>query len=333
MRRKASVTIEAALIIPIVFYTFMALFGFITYIHTDYQIGKASTEAAKYLSYDGYAFYHLQLSDLIAHHSYQKQNLTAPKLTEYAKDYQSMISFSGEKEGQAQKGYQEMIDLTKQLLDDISQIPENGAKIAKSEATVFLSRLFFDQYIKGKINSYFKRNPKFNSNRLSLLSGNYMYDFKASRFYVSYLYDFPLKLPFLKEVEIIQPIYVESYVGNIWRYQGEDYKEEEEEKHEEEAQTVYVIEKRKVYHTNPKCFTIYAEPAQYEKDSLTNAKPCKICQKKGKHFGAFVYKTKSSKNYHADKMCSAIHHQVMEISLQEAQEKGMVECKHCQKQK
>jgi len=171
----------------------------------------------------------------------------------------------------------------------------------------------------------------FQPERLSIGFGRYLYDFKASSFYVRYLYTFPLRLPFLKQAEIRQPVYIESYIGNIRRYDGEKYQKKEEEEEPAEEPTVYITAKGARYHTDRYCISIYSPVYEFAKDKLHNCKECKSCQKKGWIFSDIVYKTDTSSIYHAKKECSQVNHQVTEISLSEAEQRGLSQCKHCQK--
>lgn len=332
MSKRASVTIEAALVMPFVLYSIIVLYGLIGYLHFDYQLSRAATTAALDFSYDSYLLNHLQAADILAHYTYQRQSLKPAEITELQQklgDLQAQTVFDLTAQEGMLKDFREMIELSQSMIGKIAKLPEELPGIGRSEATIFVSRMIFGKYFKHKISQSLKQYLDFNESRLQIKAGQYLYDFKASVFYVVYSYQFPLRFPFLKDAQIVQPIYIESYVGNIRRYQGQKYGKKEKEKMAEEM--VYITEKGKVYHTDAKCFVIYAEPKQVEKNGLKSCKPCEICQKKGKNFGSQVYKTDKSKIFHADLTCSAIHHQIREIPLAEA-EKEREKCKHCRKQ-
>ena len=336
MKYKASVTIEAAIVVPIVFYTMMVLYSLMNYLHMDYRLSRAAAEAAVDFAYDSYLLYHLELSELLAHHSYQRQSLKTEDILKMEKKagelVQKPIDFYPPAAGDLLADFREMAELSSNMAEKIGKLPQELPGIAKSEATVYVSRVFLDHYLKQKVCRQLTGVSGFQSERLSIGFGRYLYDFKASSFYVRYLYDFPLRLPFLKQAEIRQPVYIESYIGNIRRYDGEKYqKKEEEEEEPAEEPTVYITEKGARYHTDRYCISIYSPVYEFAKDKLHNCKECKSCQKKGWIFSDIVYKTDTSSIYHAKKECSQVNHQVTEIPLSEAEQRGLTKCKHCQK--
>lgn len=336
MKYKASVTIEAAIVVPIVFYTMMVLYSLMSYLYLDYRLSRAAAEAAVDFSYDSYLLYHLELSELLAHHSYQRQSLKAEDILKLEKKAgeltQKPIDFHAPAAGELIGDFREIAKMSGDMAEKISKLPEELPGIGKSEATVYVSRLFFDHYLKQKISRQLAGVSGFQAERLSIDFGRYLYDFKASSFYVRYLYTFPLPLPFLKQAEIRQPIYVESYIGNIRRYDGEKYQKKEDEQEEPEEPMVYITEKAGArYHTNRYCTVIYSPVYEFMKKKLPDCRACQICEKKGWIFSDIVYKTDSSAIYHAKKECSRVNHQVTEIPLSEAEERGLTQCRHCQK--
>ncbi len=336
MRYRASVTIEAAIVVPIVFYSLLLLLSLIGYLHTDYRVSRAAAEAATDFAYDSYLLYHLEISELLAHHSYQHHSLKPEDLQKLKRKsgelLQKPIRFDRLASGELIGDFREIAEMSGELMKKIKKLPEELPQIAKSEATAFVGRLFFDRYLKEKISSKLAGLSGFQEKCLNIKGAVYFYDFKASGFYVSYIYSFPLRLPFLKEAEILQPIYIESYIGNIRRYDGEKY-QKELEKDAEETGLVYITEKGARYHTDRKCISIYSPVSRLRKDEMQGMRECRTCRKQGLIFGEFVYKTEASKVYHAGKECSQIGHQVLEISLEEAEKKGLTHCRHCQKKR
>ncbi len=335
MKYKASVTIEAAIVVPIVFYTMMVLYSLMSYLYLDYRLSRAAAEVAVDFSYDSYLLYHLEVSELLAHHSYQRQSLKVEDILKLEKKAgeltQKPIDFHTPAAGELIGDFREIAEMSGDMAKKISKLPEELPGIGKSEATVYVSRMFFDHYLKQKISRQLAGASGFQAERLSIEFGRYLYDFKASSFYVRYLYTFPLPLPFLKQAEIRQPIYVESYIGNIRRYDGEKYQKKEEEQEDPKEPLVYVTEKGARYHTNRCCISIYSPVYEFTKEELHNCKACQTCKKKGWIFSDIVYKTNSSTIYHAKKECSQVNHQVTEIPLSEAEERGLTQCRHCQK--
>ena len=335
MKGKASVTIEAAIVVPIVFYTIMVLYSLMSYLHMDYRLSRAAAEVAVDFSYDSYLLYHLELSELLAHHTHQRQSLKTEDILKIERKagelVQKKIDFSAPAVEDWLSDFKEMAELSGDIAEKIAKLPQELPGIAKSEACVYVSRVFFDQYLKQKLCRQLAEESGFAPERLSIRFGRYLYDFKASGFSACYRYPFPLQLPFLKQAEICQPVYVESYIGNIRRYDGKKYQKKEEKEEKPEEAVVYITEKGSRYHTDRYCISIYSPVYEFEKGKLSNCKECKSCQKKGWIFSDIVYKTDSSSIYHAKKECNQVNHQVMEIPLSEAEERGLTQCKHCRK--
>lgn len=334
MKHRAAISIEASIVVPFIFLVMLLVYSFMSYLYMDYQVGRAATEAALDLSYDSYLLYHYDMAELLAHHSYQRQSLKAEDLVlleeKVGKFSQEPPSIDQANLGKMISDFKEIADMSQAIIGKIEKLPDEAKGIGKAEATTFVSRLGFNYYLKNKMTKSLDHLSSFQPEELRIKNGHYFYDFKASSLDVSYIYRFPFRFPFMKEAEIIKPIYIESYIGNIVRYKGEKYKAKKSEDEKEEI--VYKTEQGQVYHTDGHCFVIYAEPKAVNRDALpSQAGACKICQKKGGVFGNYVFKTDKSHVYHASLSCTAINHQVIELKLSEAQALSLVQCKHCQK--
>lgn len=334
MKHKASVSIEAALVMPFVFLTIVAVYTLIGYLHMDYQISRAATEAALDFSHDSFLLYHLDLSELLAHHSFQRQSLKPAdivKMEEKVRKFgQSPISFETPPEDSMLRDFNEIVNLSKKMLENIQKTPSELPGIAKTEATVLASRWTFGQYIKYKICKYMEDVSGFSKERLEIEAGRYLYDFKASTFYVSYRHQFPLKLSFMKEARILQPIYVESFIGNIIRYKGEKYKEKEKKEEDKEDDPIVFMVNTQTYHTQRECFVLNPKPMPISKNNLTGKgkhQQCATCKNANRIFGDTVYKTKNGSVYHATLDCSRIRREVKECKLSEVGAANR--CKHC----
>lgn len=332
MKYRGSVTIEAALILPIVFYAMLVLFGLMSYLHMDYQIHRIATDVAIEFSYDSYLVHELGLTDLIAHHSKQRQSLMPMDLVE-AKEQVDQTIYEVQSNGVSEEWLQsagQLMEMSKTLVNKAGKLPGEINGVVKSEGTILASRLLFDNYFKYKIKKRLSHISSFRPGQLRIKSSYYYHDFKASELFVSYLYDFPVRIPFLKQAEIVCPIYVENFVGNIPRYDGSKYKEKEVKKEEEDKQIVYITENGERYHTLRQCTSIYTKYEKVEKLSISKGKECKVCAKKGFAFSDFVFKTKASDTYHASEKCTKLNYNVMEITLEEAENRGLTHCGICQ---
>lgn len=340
MKHKASVSIEAALVVPFVFVTIVVVYTLMSYLHMDYQISKAATEAVTDFSYDSYLLNYFDISELFAHHGYQRQSLKPKDIlnleAKVGKFGENHISFEKIPDQKMYGDFKELADLSGKMLEKIQKIPEEAPGIAKNEATIFVSRMAFDWYFKNKMAKSLAGISGFKKERLNILAGRYLYDFKASIIYVSYQYEFPIKLWFMKDAEIIQPIYMESFVGNIKRYGGEKYKQKEkkddkEEESDSEDKIVYMVN-LKTYHTLKECHHVFPKPKAYSKQKLLaeggKYRECTVCKNSKKVFAGTVYKTELSSIYHADLDCGAISRDVMEKKLSEVIDTAN-QCKHC----
>lgn len=326
MKQKASISIEAAIVVPLVFFSLLLVYSLMNYLQIEYRITQVAQEAAVELSYESHIYHELELTEIIAHFSKQRQSLKAEDITGWKE-----MTFSpqpSDENKKAEESLKEWVDVTKGLLEKIKKVPAEWKQITKTEGTVLTTRLFFNSFLREKMIRKLEGKAGFQAKNLDILWASYFYDMKSSDVFIRYLYEFPVAFPFLKPAEIKIPIHFDSFVGNIKRYDGEDYKPKEEK--EPEKEMVYVTDSGGRYHTNRQCRAIYRVVSKVEKSSIEKGEECKTCKKLKHTFSSFVYKTEKSKTYHAVETCSQITRKVSEITREQAEERGLSHCKICE---
>ncbi len=151
------------------------------------------------------------------------------------------------------------------------------------------------------------------------LSGSTLADRKLD-LVLRYRVESPVRFPFAVSYEVVQRSCRRLWVGTPQTMTADEADGEED--------TVFVTAKGSVYHVSLGCRSLKIDPKAVPGDTLPYLRndsggryyPCRYCVKRDPA-AAVVYVTPSGDRYHNDRSCSRITRDVTKIALSEAQEK------------
>lgn len=123
------------------------------------------------------------------------------------------------------------------------------------------------------------------------------------------------------------------YGGFLVLFEGEgsyNASAKSDNKDEESQDKVYVTSSGSKYHVDPTCFHIKVHATSRYWKSVPTKKICKYCGGGVRYQpNRRIYTTNSSRVVHLDEACSAISHEVHEMTKDEAISNGLSACKSC----
>lgn len=154
---------------------------------------------------------------------------------------------------------------------------------------------------------------------------------------VTYTFEFPDFLFFAPNKDIEQRLEITGFYGVAWDIVKEfetEKKSEDNGENEEDDEYVYVARTGQVYHIDQNCTYIaisISEVGREEIGSLRNSSgakyyPCEYC---GYNSGSEVYITVFGNRYHSRDDCSRINRDVKKITKTQAVEEGKRACSKC----
>lgn len=298
----ASLTVEAALIIPISFFFMFAMLYFFLLLQTQFTV------------YQGM----LAVSDKI----YNFGSVAA-----YAEN--SVVLFDVFDIGLDDKGWAEPIEnLVKKdaaafLMGDISE-----EYISKLLESWFLDNDKELGCVEGGVSGL-------------NCSGSYAYAGNGDIvLIVNYTFEFPDFLFFASDKDIEQRLEITGFYGVAWDYvkefEAEKGSEENDENDDnaEDDEYVYVAKTGQVYHVDQNCTYIAITVSEASRDDIGSLRnnsgakyyPCEYC---GYTVNSVVYITAFGNRYHSKSDCSRINRDVSKITKTQAAAEGKRPCSKC----
>ncbi len=209
-----------------------------------------------------------------------------------------------------------------------------------------------EEYLAGSIgNAYIKElmTDYFDDNNIDLdliWNGEKGIDLRNSYAYAGnekiviraeYIFKFPVSIFNIKSRHIEQYFEMNGFFGWGWEKSGEFFHEPGNGSGEETTEEiVYVTENGTVYHTDRNCtyINVKLKKVSFSEIPFIRSKsnaiyyPCESCGDGVS--GKMVYVTDYGTRYHFDKDCGRIERDVKEISKEDAESRGMSECKKCE---
>lgn len=324
-----SLTLEAAIVLPIVVFTLFSIIYFAKILFIGEWISHELYLAGQDFSINTHLLSKIEILPYLEQANDQSKEAIATSLSiqDNLEEVQELlIDVQG-----AQWGEQplENVIATMNSMDFIWQdaqiLLDNGTGVAANE----LSQIIGQKYFKALFLSDDKRTQlkKWHVlESLSLKDSDFFQSDGWSTILVRYTIPLPIKLMGEQGITCIQGIRIRSFSGN---QQVSTSVEQEQVMNNK----VYVTEKGAKYHTNKTCFHIYVEamPHPYA-DISQNHRPCELCCQKDETFNEeqIVYATKTSEVFHSKKECTAICKKIIELQIESAEKAGYTLCKTCQ---
>lgn len=347
MRKRkevGSITIEAALILPMVMIVFIVFLTLMQGVYLHSKVQHALNNACLELSYDAYLLDSIGVLDGITEMS--QRNIgnalsvaEVREFQEYLSDYETMeqiftpISFNSPDEF-----YKSMGNLFANI-DGLSQFVGRLASTFKAEGIYFMNRSIAKMYVDHAIGKYLKEIDV----EVEVVHANVFTEDDSGIVIVEYPIQFPLAyIPFDKLI-LTNSSYVYSYSGDM-EFRDTYHKAKAVSEYgkitdssggstdqDGFAKYVYVVDNGRKYHKNSQCFHIHVNyiPIMYGliKDTRTLCEHC--CNGEEIDDATIVYYTLSGDVVHIDPLCHSIYHNVREMSEKEAIARGYLPCATC----
>ncbi len=338
---RGSITIEAAIILPIVIIIFLL---FLSLMKMSYILGKMQLELNRIceeFTYDSYLIESLGLFDevqdiygRIGEETYSHEEVMSLANGDYKIDIQPIEFSITEPE--------KILDRGKELLGFIVEANEIGSQIKdtfRKEGVYFLTNMVGRTYFESKIEEVLENNEFEFFVTIEHLEMCVEED--SGTIIISYPYDVKAWLPILETVTLQNSCSLQLFSGHgdyNKKYQkaietsayGEGEKSQDIADDDGYLRKVYVTEKGEKYHKSMFCFHIKVLPIPVLKAKIGNTPICNKCEDLDTNgINAYVYKTKNGDVYHTVLTCPAIYHIRSDMSEKEALAKGYSPCGSC----
>lgn len=292
---RASLTVEAALILPLTFYLFCALLCFFLFLHTQFTVFQGM----------------LAVSDKV----YSFGTLAA-----YVENSGFMAEAFGTDSDSISDNAEELLskDITAFIVGEISESVINN----------LLEDYFIDN---GKsLNCISGGYSGLDCSGSYAYAGDGKIVLK-----VKYTFEFPALLFFAADKVIEQHIELNGFYGTAWDLVKEFDGEKNSSENETKEEYVYVTRNGEVYHADSGCtyLSVHLSQVPYESiEELRNSSggryyPCEYCGYSTP--GYTVYITEYGDRYHNRADCSRISRDVIKITKSQAMEEGKRACSKC----
>lgn len=295
---RGSITVEAALVMPIFMFALIAFLYFFQLFTLQEQIQESITRVSKQASQYGYVYRYLQEAS-----KDKKEDNEASK----EKDASKEKEVSKEKDtSKAKKVVQGFIDGTLFRTKFLEDMGDNTN----------------DTCIMGGING------------ISFLESSFMKQEDNIEIVAIYEVKIPVLFFQLRPFTVVQRVHSRAFVGESLVEEGGD---SNEEKDDEKDTYVYITKTGKVYHKNCNCTYLKVkltsvlgkDIASKRNDSGAIYYPCESCMKGKLDPNKTYYVTKYGNRYHISSKCNKIERDVKKIKLSEVGSRGP--CSKCGK--
>jgi len=367
---KGSVTIEAALILPIIISVFV--FGFslmhMTFIHAKLQ--NHLNQLCIDTSYSSYILQELDILDRIQelYQSSKNDALTYEEMTDFIQGVkpimQSLKSSSAPQQDNLWMNIAEPFAVTQKngdtsfdallFMERVSDSVETYQQMVelsdmipstiKTESIYFLTSQLGRNYFQTNLEEYC--NLEKIDIDVSVTHCEMFFENDTGKVIIEYMYELPVGIGIKKNIKLSNSAYMHVFGGSntlvnstIDDLSESDYGSTELDNTDNQTEDqngcalkVYITTKGTKYHNNPLCFHIKVDPYPMMLGPNPKKKPCDFC---AKHVSVnpsmMVYSTNSSNVYHTNQYCHAIYHEIKELTEKEAIVKGYAPCGTCNK--
>lgn len=307
--KNASLTVEAALVLPIFLYTVITFLYFIQILLTYERIQYGITEVAKY--YSRYAYVYENMDSNTKEDA--KDENEDPKTDDFSESNRT-ITYGVDEELPTPSSNQDNHDLN----------DSNNSQL------IIIDNVLYKQKLKTYLN---ETNFSFSSiedgyDGISFYYSSFLTDQNMVDVVVKYKIKFPNIIFHIKSFHIIQRARVHGWVG----YAREDGKEA---KSDADEGIVYVTETGTVYHESKSCTHLklsikgvkYSEVKDLRNKNGGKYKECELCNSNSLNDDLIVYITNTGDRYHVHAGCSGLKRTILEIPLSEVGPR--TPCKRC----
>lgn len=314
---KASMTVEAALAIPIFFFACLALCYLLMFVRVEYVIQREMYYTAKEIS--GYGV-----------------------IIEPVAKYRNKYLSEAEANVYGDSGLKKKSDIIQAIS---SLLPSGGNGISlKNLISDTADSLIIEAVMENKISDTIKKYLD-SSGRLINCDGSILYDYDKCIFLkCNYYLTLPLGIFGDIKIPVSHTLRYRYFTGTEVRslleevVQEPEKEDEKEEEEKEEEELVLITETGKCYHYSYSCpaLNIRPSPVLFENvgskrnDGGGKYKPCEICAINKKAVPT-CYITPDGDRYHFDKGCYGLKRTISEVPISQVGKRR--ECKRCKNMK
>jgi len=353
---KGSLTIEAAIILPIVITVFLLIFTMMHMVYAHAKVQSTLNKICIELSYDSYLFYEMGITSKL--HDISKaiegEKLTIEDIESFREqmandEMKSLISdelFNGSDTlSYEADGPLSFFESSTKVIETVEKSVSLGNKVGATllnEGVYFMTTSLGRGYILTKLKEYLPDDKYYSNLQIEHLE-LFGID-NTGVVVVSFDYQFPLGLFDKKTVKLCNSSYIHLFSGH-GDYSEKFHKEIKTSTYGEGANVVdsitdedgyykkvYVTEHGTKYHKNPVCFHIFVNSYPTMSNSIPDKRPCIHCATSiEEDDNILVYTTPTSDVFHLNPSCYSIYHNLEILSEKEVLLKGYEPCASCSK--
>ena len=351
---EGSVSIEAAIVIPIIMGMFIFFMSIMQLMYTHGKVQVALNEVCKDLTYDSYlmnelgiitvnqALYSkgLEQSVTVEDLSMLKEQLVevVPKVASELHDFH----FLGSEEEITVENFNNIISDKSEIMGIVVTLHGILSDLSQSigtEGGYFINTMLLRVYINEKLSKYLN---DIDANYTLVHASGFIED-QSGQILLCTEHQIPI-LFLRKKITLKNGGYFHAFTGN-GKY-SESYnqvikkseygKNNEKTNVDEEdqdgfAKKVYITKYGSKYHKNKQCFHIKVDVKSIRLNRIHGKRSCEYCGDALEELSdnTLVYTTSNSEVFHVDRRCHSIYHHISSFSEKEAIAKGYVPCKSC----
>lgn len=325
--RKAahgSLTVEAALVLPIFIYAIVAFIYFLQIIYIQEVLQNAITETGFFSAKYAYVY------DYIL--NYEGDGQAADEDSE-----------NNSKEGSKDSTESSVNNIDKEASDSDSNYNEDSSQEKRNSAEAIIAHSIDSTYYKIKMQDYLDTDMINESciengyNGIYTYLSSYMTEEDAVDIILYYRIKLPVLFLNLQEIPMMQRIRMRGWTGyKVDPKNSDNPGSNTSGTGESDDEIVYITETGSVYHLSKSCSYLnlsieqvnYDEIESFRNDGGGKYKPCELCGSSGDPSKSnTVYITDSGDRYHWDLNCSGLKRTIIEILLSEVEDRTL--CSRC----
>lgn len=335
-KAKGSLTLEAALVVPMFIYAIIAFIYFLQIINIQEAIQHAISETG--LETVRYAYVYEYLRDFNNKEAKDTED-TNKQISQLFNKQESLPNKQESLEKQELPEKQKF-SKTQEIKNAAKESPDTKVEEKKTSAEAMIAKFIDSIYFKTKMRDHLEVDFIENSCIKGGMGGisTYLSAFMEEDDMIDIIvtYRVKLPLPFLKleELQLLQRVRMRGWTGYTPKL--EDSKDYSEEDTDEDV--VYITETGTVYHVSKNCShlklsthkALLEELKELRNDSGGKYQECHLCKSDTKNSQAYVYITDTGDRYHLKLDCSGLKRTVTSIPISEVGSR--TKCKRCKKE-
>ncbi len=343
---RGSVSVEAAIVMPVIACIFLFFFSMMNMVYTHGKIQIALNEVCKDLTYDSYVMSELGIIQVnkAIYGKGLNESVTTGDLIQLYEEGKAIFSTPQSNftivnvldvpekvsKQHIEKTVNEKINMVTWFID----IYEGVKKVPYTlgvEAGYYMNTMMIQGYVREKL----KEKLKGVHVEYEIVHASGFLENEGGSIILRTEYSIPILLK-KQSVYLKNGGYFHRFTGagefrtayNEW-----DSDSNEEESKEKEEEVVYVTEKGVRYHKDKHCFHIRVKVNTISYNQIGNKRICDYCRTKEVILdeNTQVFTTKNSSVFHTKKECQSINHKLTSYSEKNAIGKGYTPCKTCSK--